>query len=101
MKGFLKHLVIFFFGLIVFMALIDAGTTGGEKSKETSSGILDFEHAVSNGEIVVDGTLGSEDEVTLVPSVVGEQAGKVGNGLVGALSSFLELIGETVYHFFA
>lgn len=101
MKSFLKHLVLFFFGLIIFMAIFDAGSSGSQAEKEASDNALSFEQAVNNGEIVQDGMMDKGDEPIVTPNTVGEGASKVGNSVVGALASFLELIGETVYNFFA
>lgn len=101
MKGFLKHLVIFFFGLIVFMALIGSTNNENESQANASSYISNFEEAVANGNIVQDGMIEKDNEIIVDQNTVGESAGKIGNSLIGALASFLELIGKSIYHFFA
>lgn len=101
MKVFFKHIVIFFFGLIIFMALINSTNTESESQVKTSDYISNFEEAVDNGKIVQDGVIEKDDEIIVDQNAIGESAGKIGNSLIGALASFLELIGESIYHFFA
>lgn len=101
MKGFLKHIVFFFFGLIIFVALFDIGSSDKADETEVQDKVIDLEEAVANGETVEDGIMTDEDEAVTVPSVIGESTSIIGNSVIGAVSSFLELIGEAVYNFFA